>query len=94
MTRLPTTIYVTFGDYSHALRTPDQIGTLDPSFDMEAAADDLFHVEDDTGRDGRVFEITLDVATNRFESAREVTDECVAIVKARLEARGFGEAAE
>lgn len=92
--KLPTTLYIALGDYSAALKKPAPcMGSMDPVESMDDAADMLLQVESDTGRDGRVFELTFDVSSNAFESAREVTEDCVGLIVARRFDRGL-EAAE
>lgn len=90
MTRLPTTLYLALGNYGPALRTvATDVGALDPTETLDDAADQLLEIEGNTGRDGRVFELTFDVATNMPESIRDVTDECVAIIRKRCVDRGI-----
>lgn len=85
MIRLPTTLYIAFADYGDQLG----IGCVDPVVDMDDAADALLQVEGTSGRNGRVLEITLDVATNQPESVRDVTEDCVRIVHRRCAERGI-----
>jgi len=85
MTRLPTTLYIALGNYGPTLNTGRvDIGALDPTEDIEDAADQLYEIEGNTGLDGRVLELTFDVASNAPESVRDVTDDCVAIIRKRL----------
>ena len=75
MTRLPTTLYIALGNYGPTLNTGYvDIGALDPTEDIEDAADQLYEIEGSTGLDGRVLELTFDVASNAPESVRDVTD--------------------
>lgn len=89
MLRLPTTLYIAFADYGPKIG----MGSTDFRENLDDAADALCDVEGLSGRDGRVFEISLDVASNQPESVRDVTDECVRIVRQRMFDRGL-EAAE
>jgi len=88
--RLPPQMYIAFGDYGAEMG----VGCIDPVEDMDAAADALSHVEGVSGRDGRVLEITLDVATNQPESVRDVTDDCVRIALKNLSDRGYEQEAK
>ena len=84
MTRLPTTLYISLGNYGPTLGTgPMDVGALDPKEDIEDAADQLWEIEGNTGVDGRVLEISFDFATNAPESVRDVTDDCIAILRKR-----------
>ena len=83
--RLPTSFYITFSDCGPNIG----IGSSDFTEDMDGAADSLLDVEGLTGRNGRVFEITLDVASNNPESVRDVTEDCISIIKRRCEKRGI-----
>lgn len=84
MTRLPTTLYIALGNYGPTLNTGRvDIGALDPTENIEDAADQLWEIEGNTGFDGRVLEISFDFATNAPESVRDVTEDCVKILRKR-----------
>ena len=90
-TKLPTTLYIALGNYGPVLRqtVASDIGALDPTENLDDAADQLLEVEGSTGRDGRVIEVTFDFSTNQPESVRDVTDDCVSIIKRRCDQRGI-----
>lgn len=90
MNRLPSTLYFILGNYGPALRqtVAADIGMVDPVENLDDAADQLGEIEASTGQDGRVLEVTFDFATNLPESVRDVTEDCVAIIR-RRQVRGI-----
>lgn len=84
--KLPTSLYFVISDFRDANGKEPELGMVDPVTNLDDAATQLGEIERIAGCNGRVFEVTLDVATNRFESAREVTDECIDRINAWMEA--------
>ena len=62
----------------------------DPRYTLDDAADELGEAEKLTGRDARAVYVDISSGT-----ARDVTPDCLAVIAARLAARGYyAEAAE
>ncbi len=90
MTKLPPTLYIAMGNYGPALRTvASDIGALDPTENLDDAADQVLEIEENTRRDARVIEITFDFATNLPESVRDVTADCLRVIERRRKERGI-----
>lgn len=90
MTKLPPILYFALGNYGAALNTTAcDIGALDPVENLDDAADALIEVETSTGLNGRVLAITFCLTSNMPEAVSDVTEECVAIVHRRQQARGI-----
>lgn len=91
MTKLPPTLYFALGNYGPALRqtVAADIGAPDPTENLDDAADQLLEIEENTRRDGRVIEVTFCHETNRPESVRDVTEDCLAVIKRRCDQRGI-----
>lgn len=78
--RLPTTVFISFCDYGGTI---GQSGGTDFVTTLLDAAEMMAEIDKNSDTPTRVFQIDLDVSTNLPESVRDVTDDCIEIIKTR-----------
>ena len=71
--------YIITSDHGHL-----GMGVSDPFYNLDDATDELGEAEKLTGRDARA--VYVDVASG---TSRDVTPQCLAIIRERLAARGY-----
>ena len=76
---MQTEFYIITSDHGH-----NGMGASDPCYNLDDAADALGEAERLTGRDARA--IYVDVANG---TSRDVTTQCLAVIRERLAARGY-----